>query len=134
MTRIPEENKLLAWLTAGILVALVAALVTVMVYAQRNFHYTGKGSNSIEPELILYTPTLAMATTLLLLLCFGHSLWRLLFSFALAANVIIVLLLVLVGFMSNPETAHWHISSISHVFYFVFTCNIPLLIIYFKRQ
>jgi predicted RND superfamily exporter protein len=79
---------MLALLTAGILVALVGALELAGWYIEHHFHNTGKGSRTLLPELIFYTPTLLLALTLLLTLLFRHWLWHVLFFLMLVAQII----------------------------------------------
>jgi hypothetical protein len=85
---LPKLNKILALLTVGILVTLIGALKLAGWYIRHHFHYTGKGSRFLLPELVVYTPTLVLALTLLLTLLFRHWLWHVLFFLTLAAQIV----------------------------------------------
>jgi len=126
---LPKLNKLLALLTVGILVTLYGALELAGWYIKHNFHNTGKGSRTLLPELIFYTPTIILALMLLLTLLFRHWLWHTLFFLTLAAQLIFLYwlyqLLQAVGGESVPPN-----SLIDYLGYLPLPCAVALVLIY----
>lgn len=126
MSSLPKINKLLALLTVGILVTLYGALELAGWYIKHHFHYTGKGSPTLLPELIFYTPTIIMA---LMLLLFRHWLWHVLFFLTLAAQLIFLYgvyqLSQAVGGESVPPN-----SLVDYLGYLPLPCAIALVLIY----
>lgn len=113
---------------------LVGALELAGWYIGHHFHNTGKGSRTLLPELIFYTPTLILGLTLLLTLLFRHWLWHVLFFLTLAAQVILLYglhqLLQAVGGQSLPPN-----SLIDYLGYLPLFCDVAFVIIYliYKR-
>jgi len=134
MPQIPKNPQLSMRLTAGILLALVIALFVADEYIKKNFHYTGKGSRTIFIELVLYTPTIILALTLLPTLIFRHLLWHILF-FAALVGCVLVIAFVLKLFITIPSQTSTHLESfLDYLDQFPFMCDIALFIIYLKRR
>jgi len=131
---LPKINKTLALLTAGIVVTMVGSLELADWYIGHHFHNTGKESLNLMPEVVLYTPVLIQALTLLLTLLFCHWLWHVLFFLTLVAQVIILYwlyhLLQAVGGQSLP-----HNSLLDYLGYLPLLCDVAFIVIYliYKR-
>jgi hypothetical protein len=129
-----KDSKLSVRLTAGILLALVVALLVAGEYIKKNFHYTGKGSRSIGIELFFYTPTIVLALTLLPTLIFRHLLWHILFFAALVVCVLVIAFVLNLLFTISPQAPPHIESFLDYLDSFPFLCDLALFIIYLKRR